>query len=137
MPNTLKTSASPTIWCLILSGGSGVTAIEASMNNRKAINIDINPMAVFIVSSLIAPVKQSEFYEAFLSVKEEYLRLEPKTDDEVAKALKKYKGCKVLPLPKGSDVETTDKFFSDKQMAQLALLKSIILKQKSENIEIH
>lgn len=28
-------------------GGSGVTAIEALMNNRKGINIDINPMAVF------------------------------------------------------------------------------------------
>ncbi|MCB1189888.1 MAG: hypothetical protein KDK90_05615 [Leptospiraceae bacterium] len=27
-------------------GGSGVTAIEAMMNNRKAINIDINPKAI-------------------------------------------------------------------------------------------
>jgi hypothetical protein len=35
-------------------GGSGVTAIEAMMNNRKAISIDLNPLAVFIVNSLIA-----------------------------------------------------------------------------------
>ena len=46
-------------------GGSGVTAIEAMMNDRKAINIDLNPMAVFMVQSLIAPVKQSELIEAF------------------------------------------------------------------------
>ena len=49
-------------------GGSGVTAVEALMNNRKAISIDINPMAVFIVQSLIAPVKQTEFTQAFEEV---------------------------------------------------------------------
>jgi hypothetical protein len=39
-----------------------------------------------------------------------------------------------LPLPKGSDVETVDQLFSEKQTAQLGLLKSIILKQSNENI---
>jgi DNA modification methylase len=28
-------------------GGSGVTAVEALMNRRKAINIDLNPIAIF------------------------------------------------------------------------------------------
>ncbi|MDR2127409.1 MAG: type I restriction enzyme HsdR N-terminal domain-containing protein [Prevotellaceae bacterium] len=115
-------------------GGSGVTAIEALMTGRKGINIDLNPMAVFIVQSLVAPVKIDELYQAFEDVKTEYLKHEPKNSEEIAKALKKYKGCKVLPLPKGSDVETTDQLFSDKQTAQLSLLKSIILKQKNENI---
>ncbi len=55
-------------------GGSGVTAIEAMMNNRKAISIDLNPMPVFIVQSLIAPVKQDEFGKAFEEVKNEYPR---------------------------------------------------------------
>ena len=45
-------------------GGSGVTPIEAMMTNRKAISIDLNPLAVFIVQSLIAPVKLSELAEA-------------------------------------------------------------------------
>ena len=40
-------------------GGSGITAVEALMNGRSAINIDINPMAVFLVQSLIAPVSQT------------------------------------------------------------------------------
>lgn len=115
-------------------GGSGVTAIEALMNNRSAINIDLNPMAVFMVQALVAPVKQSDLTEAFNAVKEEYVKKEPKTDDEIKKALKKYSGPKPLPLPKGSDVDTVDQLFSDKQTAQLGLLKSIILKQSDENI---
>jgi len=115
-------------------GGSGVTAIEALMTGRKGVNIDLNPMAVFMVQSLIAPVNLSEFADAFVEVKNEYLKHEPQTEDEINKALNKYKGCKSLPLPKGSDVPTTDMLFSDKQTAQLALLKSIIRKQKDRNI---
>lgn len=33
-------------------GGSGVTAIEAMMTNRRAINVDLNPMAIFMVDAL-------------------------------------------------------------------------------------
>jgi len=115
-------------------GGSGVTAIEAMMNNRRGINIDINPMAVFLVHSLVVPVKQAELAEAFEQVKNEYIKNEPKTKDEINKALKKYPQPKPLPLPKGSDVETVDQLFSDKQLAQLGYLKSLIMKQKNESI---
>ncbi len=115
-------------------GGSGVTAVEAMMNNRKAISIDINPMAVFMVNSLIAPVKQNELTDAFNRVKEEYIKKEPKTDEEIQKAITKYPYAKGWGLPKGSDVENVEQLFSDKQKAQLGLLKSIILKEKNENI---
>jgi 16S rRNA G966 N2-methylase RsmD len=115
-------------------GGSGITAVEALMNNRNAINIDLNPMAIFLVQSLIAPVKQSDLTQAFNEVKAEYVKEEPKTEDDIKKALNKYLGPKPLPLPKGSDVETVDQLFSDKQTAQLGLLKSLILKQANENI---
>lgn len=37
-------------------------------------------------------------------------------------------------MPKGSDVDTSDQLFSDKQKAQLGLLKSLILKEKDDNI---
>lgn len=116
-------------------GGSGVTAIEALMNYRSGINIDLNPMAVFIVQALIAPVNQNEFAKAFNEVKEAYKKNEPKTEAEIEKALKKYEGPKPLRLPKGSDVETVDQLFSDKQTAQLGFLKSLIKKQKNENIK--
>lgn len=115
-------------------GGSGVTAIEALMNNRKAISTDINPMAVFIVNSLIAPVNFDELSAAFERVKTEYEKKEPKTEAEIKQALKKYPYPKGFKLAKGSDVETVEQLFSDKQLAQLGLLKAIIKKEKDKNI---
>jgi 16S rRNA G966 N2-methylase RsmD len=115
-------------------GGSGVTPIEALMNNRKAISTDINPMAVFIVNSLIAPVDFDELSAAFERVKIEYQKKEPTTEAEIQKALTKYPYPQGLQLPKGSDVETVEQLFSNKQLAQLGLLKSIIKKEKNKNI---
>jgi len=114
--------------------GSGVT-VEALMNNRKAICLDINPMAIFLVKSLIAPVEQADLSKAFNEIKEEYLKKEPNSKPEIKKALKKYAYPTGWNLPKGSDVKTIEQLFSDKQLAQLSLLKSIIIKQKDENIK--
>ncbi|MDR1924991.1 MAG: type I restriction enzyme HsdR N-terminal domain-containing protein [Planctomycetaceae bacterium] len=115
-------------------GGSGVTMVEALMNDRMAINIDLNPMAIFIAKSLVAPVNLGEFAASFEAVKREYLKHEPTTKVEVQSALKKYKMPSNLRLPKGSDVSTVLQLFTDTQLAQLALLKSIIKKQKNPNI---
>ncbi|MCL1947041.1 MAG: type I restriction enzyme HsdR N-terminal domain-containing protein [Chitinivibrionia bacterium] len=116
-------------------GGSGVTAVEALMNNRKAINIDINPMAIFLLNSLIAPINKNELSAAFEEVKTEYLKKEPKNNTEIKEILKNYPLPKDLKLPKGSDVDSVRKLFSDEQMAKLALLKAIIKKQKNKNIQ--
>lgn len=115
-------------------GGSGVTAVEALMNNRKAISIDLNPMAVFLVQSLIATVNLDNLSEVFQKIKDEYLNKEPKTDLEIKKAIKKYPHPTGFKLPTGSDVETVEQLFSDRQLAQLSLLKSIILKEQDINI---
>ncbi|HOX76907.1 MAG TPA: DNA methyltransferase [Bacteroidales bacterium] len=115
-------------------GGSGITAIEAMMNNRKAASVDINPMAVFMVQSLISPVKSAELVEAFKRVKDEYLKKEPKTEDDFKTVLLKYPYPKGFILPKGSDVKTIEQLFSLKQLAELAILKSIILKEKNLNV---
>ncbi len=115
-------------------GGSGVTAIEALMTDRKAIHIDLNPMSVFIVNSLIAPVNLDDLHDAFNDIKIEYLAHEPKTDKEIIKALNKYAYPKNISLPKSSDVASIEQLFTDKQLAQLAYLKHLILKQKDENI---
>lgn len=116
-------------------GGSGVTPIEALMNKRKAISIDLNPLAVFIVQALIAPVDDNEFAAAYKRVKEEYEKKEPKTAEEINKALEKYHYPKGIVLPKGSDVDTVDKLFTKKQLACLALLKYLIKREKGHAIE--
>ena len=76
------------------------------MNNRKAISTDINPMAVFLVNSLISSVDFDELSAAFARVKTEYQKKEPITEADIQKALTKYPYPQGLKLPKGSDVET-------------------------------
>jgi len=45
--------------------GSGITAMEALKNGRKAIVCDLNPIATEIIRLTIKPVKEIELYEAF------------------------------------------------------------------------
>lgn len=115
-------------------GGSGITAIESMMNNRKAINIDLNPLAVFLVESLIAPINYDEFAETYKKIVEKYQKGEPTTKEEINKAIAKYPQPKPLKLPKGSDVKTVSKLFSKKQLAQLSYLKHLIIKNSKGNI---
>jgi len=115
-------------------GGTGVTAIEALMNNRQAISIDINPMPVFIVKTLIEPIKLNEFTQAFERTKIEYLKREPKTASEIKALLKSTSYPKAIKLPKGSDVSSIEELFSNEQLAKLGLLKSIIKKEKKRDI---
>ena len=115
-------------------GGSGVTAIEALMTDRKGIHIDLNPLSVFIVQSLVAPVKTAELTTSFDKVVKEFVKLSPKNKYEIKKALKKYPYPQGHVLPKGSDVNTVDKLFSDDQLANMALLKRIIMQEKNADI---
>jgi DNA modification methylase len=115
-------------------GGSGVTAIEAMMNERKAIHIDINPFSNFMVDALTSPIDIGNLQNSFDKIKKEYVKNKPKTKKDIEATLKKYKGPRPLKLPKGSDVPTADKLFSREQTAQLALLKSLIKKEKDKYI---
>ncbi|MGI0482152.1 DNA methyltransferase [Geminocystis sp. CENA526] len=130
----IKNFSQPNDTILDPFGGSGVTAIEALMNNRKAIHIDINPLTIFLVNSLISPVNFDELNKAFERVKSAYQKNEPTSEEDIKKALKKYPYPQGLKLPKGSDVDTIEKLFSDKQLAQLAFLKYLINQEKNKKI---
>lgn len=110
-------------------GGSGVTAIEALMTGRKAIQVDLNPLCKFMVDALVAPVNYIQINDEFQKIVKLYERLEPKTDDQIEAAILKYPQPKPLLLPKSSDVPTVDKLFSKKQLACLGLLKYLIVKR--------
>lgn len=109
-------------------GGSGVTLVEALMLGRKAIHVDINPLSEFIVKALITPVNVQELGKAFNRVVKEFKRKAPTTREEVDAALKRYPYPKGFTLPRNSDVETVEQLFSPKQLAQLALLKRLIIR---------
>ena len=115
-------------------GGSGVTTVEALVTNRKAINIDINPMAVFMVSALLTPINFIKFSESYRKVREEYINKMPKTKKDIDKILNEYPGPLNLSLPINSDVHSVPELFSKEQTAQLSLLKAIIKKEKDKNI---
>ena len=115
-------------------GGSGVTAIEALMCDRKGINIDLNPMPVFIVQALIEPVNLGELSAGFERVQSAYISGEPKSNTEIQNALTKYPFPTGIRLPKGSDVEFVENLFSDQQLAQLSFLKHLILQEKNLNV---
>ena len=116
-------------------GGSGVTVVEALVTDRKAISVDLNPLSVFIMNSLITPVKISDLYEAYNKVIKEYIKNEPKTKEQIKESLEKYPYPKGIKLPKGSDVEYIEQLFSEKQLAQLAYLKYLIKKEHNINIQ--
>lgn len=116
-------------------GGSGVTAIEALMLGRRAIHIDLNPLSIFIVKSLAAPVNIPNLAREFECIKKEFEKHRPQTKTEISHVLKKYSYPKGIRLSKDADVETIEKLFSEKQLAQLAYLKHLIKGIKNKNIQ--
>jgi len=115
-------------------GGGGSTLIEALMIDRKAIHIDLNPLSVFITKALVEPVNITELNTEFEKIHNQYIKGVPKKEDEINKALEKYPYPKGIPLTKDADVESIEDLFTDKQLAQLAFLKHLILKVKNEAI---
>jgi DNA modification methylase len=116
-------------------GGSGVTAIEALVLGRKGINIDLNPLAIFLVQNLVAPVNLSDLSDAFENIKQQFKENAPRTPETVQKALATYPYPKGIKLPGDSDVDTVEKLFSDEQLAQLAYLKHLIKQVKDETVQ--
>ena len=115
-------------------GGSGVTAIEALATNRHGINVDINPMAIFMVDALTEMVEQQKLVAAFDRIKAKYKKHEPKTTEDIAVAIQKYPQPKPIRLTKDADVPTADLLFSDKQKAKLGYLKYLIQKEGDESV---
>lgn len=122
----IKTFTQPGDTVLDPFGGSGVTAIEALILGRKAIHIDLNPLSVFLVENLIAPVRLADVAEAYNQVRNQFEKHAPRTEAEIAQALAAYPYPQNIPLPKNSDVATLEKLFTPTQLAQLAYLKHLI-----------
>ena len=141
-------------------GGSGVSAIEAMMNNRYGIHTDLNPLSIFMVKALTAKVNLGDLHDLSEEILSEFESLRPKNDKE-AKAL--LKGAKYYPnaidkefgevattkmqdstlwipkdeiLPKGSDTPSVLGLFSPKQLAELALLRKLILRKTTKQKEM-
>ena len=116
-------------------GGTGVTAIEAFLLGRSAIQNDLNPFANFIAQNIAdttlsttAPLR-----EAFERVEKNCAKqvLEIEKDEVAAKQwLKKLSLPENIRLPKNSDAEFFHDMFTPRQLAGLALIKQAIGDEK-------
>lgn len=114
-------------------GGTGVTLIEALLLGRRAIHIDLNPLSIFWVKTLIEPSDPNKLLDQFHTIRKEFLSKKAETDVEINVALTKYEYPQGIKLPKSSDVEFIEELFTKKQLAHLALLKSLIKNVKDTN----
>lgn len=115
-------------------GGTGVTLIESLILGRKAIHIDLNPLSVFWIKTLIEPVSLERVVDEFKGIKIKFSNNKPETEDDVEKFLEIYPYPSGIKLPKTSDVDTIEKLFSKPQLAHLAYLKHLILEIKDIKI---
>ena len=140
-------------------GGTGVTAIEAMINNRLGIHTDLNPLSIFMTKALTSKVNLGDLYDLGEEILSEFEKLKPKNEKE-AKAI--LKNAKYYPnaidkefgetasvkkqeeilwipkdeeLPKGSDVDSVLKLFSPIQLSELAILRKLIILSIMELVE--
>jgi len=115
-------------------GGTGVTAIEAFLLGRKAIQNDLNPFANFIARNIAdttlpsaAPLKQA-FEKIEKACASDLADIE-KDEAFAQKLLKELPLPENIRLPKNSDAEFFFDMFTPRQLAGLALIKREIEKQ--------
>lgn len=113
-------------------GGSGVTAIEAFLENRTGIQNDINPLANFIAGGIanLARGDLNNYRDALEALGHEckslLARIEGMDQAELNALLGRLPLPPNIPLPSNSDVSHYHDLFSPKQLASLAVLKSAI-----------
>lgn len=113
-------------------GGSGVTAIEAFLENRVGIHNDINPLANFIAAGIADLHKGSlaDYEEALIYLEGQCRYSISKVEQSDENQLATLKDNLDLPenvvLPRTSDAKRYYDLFSLKQLLCLAILKAAI-----------
>jgi 16S rRNA G966 N2-methylase RsmD len=113
-------------------GGSGVTAIEAFLENRHGIQNDINPLGNFIAENIADLGRTDTAYieQAFRNIEREcrdrLLSVAACSDNEVEDLLRREKLPKNIALPSNSDVENFHELFTRRQLLSLAILKNAV-----------
>ncbi len=108
-------------------GGSGVTAIEAVVLGRRAIHVDINPLANFICQQIaIAPVDINALRREFTAIEEAcraYIeRLYALSDEALEQEPLEAWYPHGLALPKNADARAVEELFTRRQLLALSRL---------------
>ena len=137
-------------------GGSGVSAIEAMMNGRIGIHIDLNPLSVFMARAMSMKIDLNKLSQTCETILKDFAKMRPKDEKEANNILKdasyypnaisKELGTTAtlkkqeklwIPLdeilPKGSDVASISGLFSPMQYAELAILRKLIMQYSNKD----
>jgi hypothetical protein len=119
-------------------GGTGVTAIEALRLRRKAVMIDINPLACFLIRQTCEQTNVSEFKHAFTEIES---KVKPKIqaiyqidNDKLAKTEPENWYPKNIIMPKNADFNFVHELYTPRQLHSYALLFAEIQQIESSAI---
>lgn len=113
--------------------GSGVTAIEALTNRRRAVCVDLDPLAVFITRmTCLAPVDLNAFWEAYHQVEQEMKPIVEFVRNASPKKLDEYELKEWYPkgikLPSNADRGYVEDLFDKANLIILAHLRAAIMR---------
>lgn len=113
--------------------GSGVTASEALTNKRRAICIDLDPLAVFITRmTCLAPVDLNVYWEAYRQVEQEMKPIVEFVRNASLKELDDYELKEWYPkgvkLPSNADRGYVEDLFTKANLIALAHLRAGIMR---------
>lgn len=108
-------------------GGSGITAIEALVLRRRAIHVDLAPLANLITWGIgVAPVSETAFQSAFAELtakcKDPIQDLYTRTDEEIQYLPVPYWFPCNVPLPPNSDRARVEDLFRRRSLIALSIL---------------
>ncbi|MDP8237942.1 MAG: DNA methyltransferase [Candidatus Hatepunaea meridiana] len=120
-------------------GGSGVAAIEALVLKRRAVHVDINPLANFITQCIaVSPVDleaiDNEFIRIESIIKPYCKELTKLSDSEIAGLSIDDWYPEDVPLPINADFKYVHDLFAPRQLLVLARLRTVILETQDDLI---
>jgi len=113
--------------------GSGVTAIEALTNRRRAVCLDLDPLAVFITRmTCLSPVDLITYWDAYRQAEKEMKPIVDFVRKAAPKELEDYRLKEWYPkdvkLPSNADRAYVEDLFTKGNLIVLAHLRAAILK---------
>ncbi len=120
--------------------GTGVTLIEALTLKRRAIGVDLDPLAVFITrETCVAPIDLEKFEKEFRKIEKEIMPLVKFVREAKQKEIDDYRIKEWYPkgvkLPSNSDFKFVEDLFDKRQLIIYAKLLLLINKISEKEIK--
>lgn len=106
--------------------GTGVTAIEALALRRKAVMVDLNPLATFITEQTVKKINTERFKKEFSHIQDtigdRIIKIDNLNKNELGKETFEFWYPKGIRLPNNSDIEFVEELWTKRQLLGLSIL---------------